>query len=378
MGNRILIVDDDVDFVDKIREKLELEKYEVVAAFDGEDGLEKAESEYPDLIILDVVLPKMNGYAFIAQVWQKESLRSIPIIIVTAYEALIKFVEIEGVKDHLIKPFPIKELLFRIRKYIGEVKSKKILLVDNDEEHIRTLEPKLRAFRYAVVIAMTGKEGLEKSKKERPDLILMNALITEMDGYEFLKAIKRDPESARIPIVTLSPRGMMDLFVTLGAEETVALPFDGLELAGKINFLLKNKTVVYCTDEFTLDRIVNPLKDRDFDVHTVADEESLLKSVNEIRYKVIVLYLPIIKSEPEDLIKKIRDSRGKDSIIIVFSNAKVKGTEKDNIAVIREIKRRWLKANADAFFDLRIADNDFPVLLDSSIGTDVDMGAKFY
>ena len=56
----------------------------------------------------------------------------------------------------------------------------------------------------------------------------------------------------------------------------------------------------------------------------------------------------------------------------------MKGTEKDNIAVIREIKRRWLKANADAFFDLRIADNDFPVLLDSSIGTDVDMGAKFY
>jgi DNA-binding response OmpR family regulator len=378
MGNRILIVDDDVDFVDKIREKLELEKYEVIAAFDGEDGLEKAESEYPDLIILDVVLPKMNGYAFIAQVWQKESLRSIPIIIVTAYEALIKFVEIEGVKDHLIKPFPIKELLFRIRKYIGEVKAKKILLIDNDEEHIRTLEPKLRAFRYAVVIAMTGKEGLEKSKKERPDLIVMNALITEMDGYEFLKAIKRDPEIARIPIVTLSPRGMMDLFVTLGAEETFALPFDGLELAGRINFLLKNKAVVYCTDEFTLDRIVNPLKDRDFDVHTVADEESLLKSIGEIRYKVIVLYLPVIKSEPEDLIKKIRDSRGKDSIIIVFSNAKVKGTEKDNIAVIREIKRRWLKANADAFFDLRIADNDFPVLLDSSIGTDVDMGAKFY
>ena len=147
----------------------------------------------------------------------------------------IKFVEIEGVKDHLIKPFPIKELLFRIRKYIGEVKSKKILLVDNDEEHVRTLEPKLRAFRYAVVIASTGKEGLEKSKRERPDLIIMNALITEMDGYEFLKAIKREPECARIPIVTLSPRGMMDLFVTLGARDGLA-SFRWLELAGKINF----------------------------------------------------------------------------------------------------------------------------------------------
>jgi hypothetical protein len=81
------------------------------------------------------------------------------------------------------------------------------------------------------------------------------------------------------------------------------------------------------------------------------------------RYDVLVAYLGCINKSPEEFNTAIRASKNKNSALIIYSNDKVKGVEKDNIIVIRELKRRWKNAGVDEFFDIRVSEVDFPELL---------------
>jgi DNA-binding response OmpR family regulator len=115
MKEKILIIEDEEDLVKGLSLNLEDEGYEVDWAFDGRDGLLKAQEAAPDLIILDIMLPKMNGLAVCRELRQRNV--GIPIIMLTAKgEEIDKVVGLEvGADDYLTKPFSIRELLARIK-----------------------------------------------------------------------------------------------------------------------------------------------------------------------------------------------------------------------------------------------------------------------
>ena len=122
MSKRILIVDDEVELVEMVKMRLESAGYEIISAYDGQEGLEKAKKEKPDLIILDLMLPKMDGYKVCGLLKSDSRYSKIPIIMFTARareedEALGKELGAEG---YITKPFEPKLLLAKIKELIGE------------------------------------------------------------------------------------------------------------------------------------------------------------------------------------------------------------------------------------------------------------------
>ena len=111
---KILVVDDEKPISDIIKFNLEKEGFEVVVAFDGEEAVEKVEAENPDLIVLDVMLPKMDGLEVVREVRKTHSM---PIIMVTAKETEIdKVLGLElGADDYVTKPFSNRELVARVK-----------------------------------------------------------------------------------------------------------------------------------------------------------------------------------------------------------------------------------------------------------------------
>lgn len=114
---KILVVDDDVAINELIKINLELQGYEVVQAFNGVEGFAKAKQEEPALVILDVMMPEVDGYTVARRIRQSGEISDMPIIMLTALSELNNKVEgfDIGVDDYLTKPFEIDELIVRVR-----------------------------------------------------------------------------------------------------------------------------------------------------------------------------------------------------------------------------------------------------------------------
>ena len=120
MAKKILIVEDEADLVEMMKLRLEATGYEVIAAYDGQEGLDKARSENPDLIILDLMLPKIDGYKVCRMLKFDENYKKIPILIFTArvQEGDKKMGMEVGADAYLTKPFEPKVLLEKIEELL--------------------------------------------------------------------------------------------------------------------------------------------------------------------------------------------------------------------------------------------------------------------
>ncbi len=123
MSKKILVIDDEPQFVQVLKVRLEANGYGVVTAGDGMAGLETWKKEKPDLIILDIMMPELDGYSFVQDSKTKPDLKPCPIIVLTAKPGFDEIFKIEGAKDYIVKPFDDKELLEKIRKHLGEEKN---------------------------------------------------------------------------------------------------------------------------------------------------------------------------------------------------------------------------------------------------------------
>lgn len=119
---RVLIVDDEPDIVESIKFNLELEGFECLVAHDGEDALLKAKREKPNLILLDIMLPKINGYKIARLLKFDQSYKDIPIIMLTArtQKTDIQLGEETGADEYVTKPFDMEMLVGLAKKYLLE------------------------------------------------------------------------------------------------------------------------------------------------------------------------------------------------------------------------------------------------------------------
>jgi two-component system, OmpR family, alkaline phosphatase synthesis response regulator PhoP len=122
MKKKILIIDDEKDFVKMVALRIQSSGYEVITAFEGLDGLEKARKEKPDLILLDFMLPKMEGGQICRMLKFDDAYKSIPIIILTARSQKQdeEFASEVGANAYLKKPFEPEILLGKIKELLGE------------------------------------------------------------------------------------------------------------------------------------------------------------------------------------------------------------------------------------------------------------------
>ena len=118
MAYKILCVDDDQINVKVMQKRLEEKGYQVLIALDGEVGLQRAVSDQPHLIILDVEMPKMDGYQFMMQRNKNKTLVGTPVIVLTAHEEMQPIFEMKGVKDYLVKPINFDMLFEKLKVYL--------------------------------------------------------------------------------------------------------------------------------------------------------------------------------------------------------------------------------------------------------------------
>lgn len=119
MPKKILVVDDDLEIVELVRKRLEANQYDVLTASDGVAGFSLAQEHKPDLIVLDVVMPNMDGYTFVQELRRNEVLKKTPIIVITAKSDMETLFLSEGVDHCLIKPIQTNQFLEKVRSLIG-------------------------------------------------------------------------------------------------------------------------------------------------------------------------------------------------------------------------------------------------------------------
>jgi len=119
---KILVVDDEVDLVETFRFPLEMEGFEVLVSYNGEDALNKARKESPDLILLDLMLPKLDGYKVCRLLKFDEKYKHIPILMLTAkIQEKDKTLGIEtGANEYITKPFEMDSLLEKVKRYLAK------------------------------------------------------------------------------------------------------------------------------------------------------------------------------------------------------------------------------------------------------------------
>ncbi len=119
MPKSILIVDDEPIVVEISKRKLQERGYEITTAYDGEQALNALKTKVPDLILLDIQMPKMNGYTFMMEKAKTPAFVHIPVIVLTAYHEMEALFKRHGVKAYLLKPLKLQELLEKVTKVLG-------------------------------------------------------------------------------------------------------------------------------------------------------------------------------------------------------------------------------------------------------------------
>jgi len=214
----ILIIEDEKLLLDVLSKQLKKENYNVLTAVDGEDGAKKIFKDKPDLVLLDMVLPLLDGYGVLRKI--KEKGLDVPVIIISNSGQPVdidKCFEL-GVLDYLIKAeFEPEEVVEKVNCYFLIKRSglcdkpgvKKIMLIEDDKFLRDLCVKKLVQEGFCVDIALEGAEGFRKIEKKKPNLILLDVVMPGMNGFAVLEKIRahKDKDVARIPIIMLSNLG---------------------------------------------------------------------------------------------------------------------------------------------------------------------------
>jgi two-component system alkaline phosphatase synthesis response regulator PhoP len=119
---------------------------------------------------------------------------------------------------------------------------KKVLLIEDEPHQIMMVRYRLEANNFDFASAADGKEGLKKTKSEKPDVILLDIVMPEMDGYEVCKRIRKDPATKDIPVILFTAsviKNLKEKCLDCGADDYVVKPFESETLVGKIKQVLK-------------------------------------------------------------------------------------------------------------------------------------------
>ena len=120
MARKVLVVDDETEVVKSLKRILEGKGYQVETAFDGVEAVKQALTVKPDIILLDIMMPKRDGFSVLAELRNTEATKNIPIVMLSAKGEISSLEEarFSGATDYIIKPFDVEELLKFIKKYI--------------------------------------------------------------------------------------------------------------------------------------------------------------------------------------------------------------------------------------------------------------------
>lgn len=276
---KVLIVDDEPRNVKLLQAMLKSRSYRTSCAYGGEEALQKVTEEAPDLILLDVMMPRITGFEVTRRLKNNPLTQAIPIILVTALDGIDNKIEgLEAGADEFInKPVNQAELLARVKSltrlkqyqdnlkanttsanslafakekggfFHSEIDLPTILLVEDDEKDAKLIENSLSGEPYHIKLARTGEETISRAQQERIDVILLDILLPGIDGFQVCQRLKNTEQTRNtqiIAITSLSDIQSKVKGIELGADEFLVKPINRQELKARIRSLVRKKAYV--------------------------------------------------------------------------------------------------------------------------------------
>lgn len=204
-GRLVLAVDDDEHALEVVERYLKRHGFRVLCASNGADALALARQHHPDAITLDVMMPGMDGWQVMLALKNDPATADIPVVILSvAHEPALAYSL--GATAYLTKPIDRARLFSVVDDALGEKDAPSILVVDDDEAVRDTTRRFLEQRGCAVELAPNGRAGLERALAETPDLVLLDLMMPEMDGFEFLERLRTAPSGYDVPVVVLTAK----------------------------------------------------------------------------------------------------------------------------------------------------------------------------
>lgn len=206
-GSTILVIDDDPAVHDLMQRFLGREGYRVMAALGGQEGVRLAKQQMPDVILLDIRMPHMNGWEVLSLLKSDPELSRIPVMIVTIEDDQALGSAL-GAVDYLLKPVDYDRLLTLLQPYRTQSSSCSVLVVEDNTENREMITRQVTKAGWRVLEAENGRKALEVMQTEQPGVILLDLMMPEMDGFTFIRELRQHPQWRSLPVIVLTAKDL--------------------------------------------------------------------------------------------------------------------------------------------------------------------------
>jgi len=205
---KVLVVDDDPAVHDVLAATLVKEGYHIAHAHDGVEALDLMRKDPPDVVTLDVVMPKIDGWSVLSIMKSETALAHIPVIMLTIVDDRNIGFSL-GAAEYMTKPVDRNRLIALIQKFARIDKSDTVLIVDDDKDARSMIRQTIEGVGMRAAEAPNGHAALEwLTANSRPSVILLDLLMPRMDGFEFLERVRQIPNLVDVPIVVLTAKDL--------------------------------------------------------------------------------------------------------------------------------------------------------------------------
>ncbi len=207
-GPTVVVVEDDRRSFDLLRVYLETAGARVVSARDGEEGLDTVRRLSPAGVILDILLPGIDGWEVLAQLKADPETAAIPVVVVSMLDERGRGFAL-GAAEYLVKPVGKDSLLAALQRAAAiPERQHTVVAIDDDSLAIELVRASLEPEGWTVLGAATGQEGLALIRERKPSAVLLDLLMPGMDGFEVVEALRADPDTKSVPVVILTSKPM--------------------------------------------------------------------------------------------------------------------------------------------------------------------------
>ena len=207
-ADTILVIEDDRRSAELLQLYLEDAGYRVAIARDGVDGRDLARRIAPTAVVLDVLLPRLNGWDVLARLKRDPDTAAIPVVVVSMLDERGAGFAL-GAAEYLVKPVHHEELLRAVTRCVAPpAGGRTVVAIDDDPVELDLVEAVLGPQGWSVIRALGGEEGVRVVARERPAVVLLDLLMADVDGFEVVERLRADPRVADVPIVVLTSKDM--------------------------------------------------------------------------------------------------------------------------------------------------------------------------
>jgi GAF domain-containing protein/DNA-binding response OmpR family regulator len=202
-ADHVLVIDDDAIARELIADHLKSEGFSVVTASGGLEGLKLAKQVRPTAITLDVVMPDLDGWSVLAALREDSELAEIPVIMVTILDEHRRAAAL-GAAGYLTKPVDRERLRRLLDRFWAPAQPTRVLVVEDDPYQRERMREWIESQHAIVQQAANGKEALERLQESKPDLILLDLMMPEMDGFQVVARLQNEPTWRDIPVIVIT------------------------------------------------------------------------------------------------------------------------------------------------------------------------------